>query len=645
MSVLQNAIYITIFHFFFVSTLVFAESLPLEVYGKLPDKSMLRISPDASKIAYRSVTEDGDAVIIIDLQKKRLLGGINVSEIDPRDIYFVNENQLILVASEDKKILGYRGEHRVSTAFVFDIDSKELRQLLVPGRGIYEAQTGLGRVSGLSPDGKYLYMPAYSGKHHDDLTYDLMRVNLTRKGTPRKHKRGRLDAIDYFVDASGEVLARERFDEFDDLHRVESMIDDEWREIYREETPYITKSIVGVTPTGDALVVLAENDEGFSSYYAMNLTNGEITGPLFNREDADIEAVLTDINRVVYGVRYSGFKPSYGFFDKALDNKLKAIAKAMPENTFTIVDFTENFNHIVFKVDGDGAAGEYFLYGGGEFVYLTSSRKLVTSEFVNQVIEYEYMARDGLKIPSLLTVPTSANGNLQKMPAIMLPHGGPESYDRIHFHWLAQYFASRGYVVIQPQFRGSAGFGAEFTRKGRGEWGKKMMDDLEDAVADLAQQGIIDPNKVCIAGISYGGYAAIAGATFTPDLYKCAISVNGISDVKLMMSRERRDHGKRSSVVAYWQDVIKNNSEDSELMEKISPINYAEKVKIPVLLIHGEKDLIVDVEQSENMFEKLKDANKDVTFVELPDENHYLRNNSTRLQALKAIDTFISKHL
>lgn len=616
----------------------------LEAFGSLPDKGMVRVSPSGSKIAYRSTTKESDAIMVLDLEKKSILGGIDVSQIDPRHAYFINEEQLILVASEDKKFLGYRGEHRVSSAFVFDIESKEIRQLLIPGRGIFEAQTGLGVVSGISPDGKHLYMPAYTGPHRNDISYDLMRVSLTSKKTPRKHKRGKIDAIDYFVDAEGKVLARERFDQHDDIHRIESYIDDEWREIYRQETPYITKGFVGVTPNGDALVMVTENEDGFDAYYSMSLSTGEITGPIFEKKGADIERVLTDINRVVYGVQYSGFFPSYDFFDEKLDKKLDAIAKAMPGNTFHIEDFNEGFNHIVFNVQGEGAAGEYFLYGGGEFSYLASSRKSILAEDVNQVIPYEYKARDGLVIPSLLTVPNSANGQLQNLPAVMLPHGGPESYDKLGFHWLAQYFASKGYVVIQPQFRGSAGFGSEFTLKGRGEWGHKMQDDLTDAVADLVSQKIVDPKKVCIVGLSYGGYAALAGATFTPDLFQCAIAINGVSDVELLMSRERRDHGKRSSIIAYMNDLLKTGR-DSDWLEAVSPINHADKITIPVLLIHGEKDMIVDVEQSQNMSEKLKKLGKEVTYVELPDENHFLHANITRLQALQAIDKFIVKYL
>ncbi|WP_111977211.1 alpha/beta hydrolase family protein [Algibacillus agarilyticus] len=619
--------------------------LPLENYGALPNTAMMRVSPNMQRIAYRASSADKDLVVVYNMQEKKTLGAFDISQINPNHMYFISDDKLILVASEYKKLHGYRGKHDVSSAFVYDIKEKELRQLLTPGYGIYRGQTGLGSIVGLSPDKRYAYMPAYVGKDGTNPSYDLLRVDLTKKREPRRFKKGNSDVVDWFVDNQGNTLARERYNNKENRHTVEAWRNDEWHKIFFEETEYRNKSFVGVTPDRQSLVMLGySNKTDNSAYFTMSLKDGTISEPIFGREDASVAQVFTDINRVVKGVRYSGFKPSYGFFDKKLDKTIKAIQAAMPNNSIKIVDHDESWSSLVFYLEGEGSSGDFILYKDGSFSFLASARKSITPDFVNPVIEYTYKARDGLAIPTLLTYPAKLVKK-DNLPAILMPHGGPASYDRYGFNWKAQYFASRGYLVIQPQFRGSSGFGSTHLEKGHGEWGGKMQDDLTDAITHLSAKGKIDPKKVCIVGSSYGGYAALAGAAFTPELYKCVVSVNGVSDVKEMLKTEKRDHGSDHWVVAYWENNIAEGQDSDEFLESISPINFAEKIQAPVLLIHGEDDSIVPYSQSDDMFDELEDFDKDVTLIELEDEGHHLRSYTTRLQALKEIDKFVTKHM
>jgi len=293
--------------------------------------------------------------------------------------------------------------------------------------------------------------------------------------------------------------------------------------------------------------------------------------------------------------------------------------------------------------DGDGNSGQFIRYHKSKLDLLAHARPKITSEQVNRVQEISYKARDGLAIPTLLTVPN--NTPLVNLPAIMMPHGGPEAYDKISFDWLAQYFSGQGYLVIQPQFRGSKGFGNDHLLKGRGEWGRKMQDDLTDAVNFLAEEGKVDAKRVCIVGASYGGYAALAGAAFTPDVYKCVVSINGVSDIPRMLKDDRRRYGRNHWVVSYWDKVISNGKLERNHLKKISPINAIDSINAPVLLIHGEHDLIVPFNQSDNMFDEMEDAGKQVTFVELEDGNHHLSNAENRAKALEAIDKFVKQHL
>ena len=611
--------------------------IPLEVFGELPNTSMMTVSPSGQRLGYR-VTRDGkDMFVIYDREKKSLVGGLSISEIRPDYAYFTSDDYVILVASDNKKLWGFKGRHDVSAAFSYSIADNKVRQLLIAGEGIYEGQTALGRVVGRSNDGNFLYMPAW----YDTGSFALMKKRLDAKRIPRKIGRGAADATDYFV-FNDQPIARERFNNEDDLHRIDARVDNEWVTVFEEKTNIPKRNFVGVTQTGKELVFLAYNNDRVG-YYTMSLQDGSVTGPLFAQPDKSVEYVIKDINRIVYGVRYSGFRPSYDFFDKSVATVISGLIEQLPDYSVTIEDFSSDWKHILLSLDGIDSPKDYYLYTDGGLKFITSSRSNMPTDRIAQVLNIEIKARDGLKIPTLLTVPLVEE--VKNLPAIMLPHGGPESYDKIRFDWLAQYFASRGYLVIQPQFRGSDGFGWEFKSKGRGEWGRKMQDDLTDALKTLVKSGYVDENKVCIVGASYGGYAALAGATFTPDLYQCAVSINGVADVERMMKDEKRERSAQHRVYEYWQKVIADGTFDNNHLAAISPITHVDKVQVPILLIHGERDEVVPEHQSEYMYDALKDADKDAEFITLDEGDHYMSSGKNRLQALKAIDAFITKHL
>ena len=237
---------------------------------------------------------------------------------------------------------------------------------------------------------------------------------------------------------------------------------------------------------------------------------------------------------------------------------------------------------------------------------------------------------------------------MKNLPAVVYPHGGPRGYDRISFDSFAQALASAGYMVIQPQFRGSSGFGAKHMTAGSGEWGRKMQDDITDTVKALSEKGLIDPQKVCIVGMSYGGYAALAGGAFTPDLYKCVVSINGVANLVDMYQHEKFEHGQHHEVVTYLEMQFAANAGgevDKALMKARSPDSHAANFVAPVLLIHGENDKVVPFKQSESMRAALHKHKKQVELIELKGDNHNLVNNETSIAALRATVDFVNAHL
>lgn len=552
----------------------------------------------------------------------------------------MNENTLVLVATQNIRLRGYRGRHNASWAYAFNIKENKIFPLLTQGKGIYEGQVNLGKVVGVSPDRKSVYMPAY----FTEGAYGLFRVSLEKEKKPRRLVRGTHDTRDYFMNTKGEIIARERMNNHKNLHIIEARVDDEWVEIFREKTEIPTKSFNGVTSDQAYLVFSSYmGNTGRLAYYKMAIAEGTIEGPIFSQENKDVESVLLDLNRTVYGVRYSGFTPSYEFFDNKLNARMRGMTQALPDNYISISDFTPDWSSIMFYIDGQTSSGDYFLYRGGKLNYISSLRPDIPEDAVNPVEEYQYKTRDGYSIPTLLTLPKAAVQ--KKLPAIVLPHGGPESYDDKRFDYLAQYFASQGYLVIQPQFRGSDGFGLKHRNLGHGQWGRRMQDNLTDALTSLVSEGTVDKDRVCIVGASYGGYAALAGAAYTPDLYKCAVSINGVADVEAMLKQEKRDYGSDHWVVSYWKKLLEDGEFSQQHLAKISPINYVKNITTPVLLIHGTRDKVVPFSQSEDFHEEMEDAGKEVKLVELKRGDHHLSNADNRMEAMKAIHEFVKKHI
>jgi dipeptidyl aminopeptidase/acylaminoacyl peptidase len=446
----------------------------------------------------------------------------------------------------------------------------------------------------------------------------------------------------WFADRQGNVRIGEHYD--DKARKVTYKILDSatnkwvvaWEYVVFDE-PDI--SIAGFGSNPNELYIFADH-EGRQALYKVDLSKPGFPRELMLSDDSyDVSGrlIYSHAHKEVVGLYYNDGSSRSVFWNKEFQAFQGGLDKALPDTRNYIVNMSADARKYVLYTTNATNPGTY-MYGDRDAKTLTHLANRYPELTEDVLIEKEtrrYKARDGLELEGFLSLPkTFAN---KPTATIILPHGGPMSEDGKEFDMFSTFMANRGYVVFQPNFRGSSGYGHDFMMQAVGGYGLEMQDDLEDAVKYLVDEKIADPKKVCIVGASYGGYAALMGATKTPDLFQCAVSFAGMSDLVKMSNRFRYFTNKNTA--------RKQFGEDKSQLKETSPVNMAERVKIPILLIHGDDDTSVPVEQSRVMARALKKHGKPHEYIELEEGTHYLDYLPHRQQTFEAMEKFLQTHL
>ena len=544
---------------------------PIEAYGELPSIRSVTISPDGEHYAFLLSEGELEKLAVFKMGEGAI-GAVNTANIKARSIEFFSNEHIILRASRTINSVYVRNEYEHSGAYSLNISEFKIHQLLNKADGLYFAQSGLGRIIGSHTDENTVLMPAYtgSGRHPP---YSLLRVKL-RAQDAHSFARGTSDTIDWFVTPDGTRIIREELDDSKNSYAIQVKSSGRWETIFEDEdasSPPI--NLMGFNPGGDALIIAYEDENGLSALYELGF-DGTISDAIISQEGKQIESVILDRNRIIHGVRYAGLQPEHEMFDASLTVSIRRIEEQFSGNSVFIESWTDDWSKVILFVTGGDTAGMYLILDTSNVSLLKigAARARVSDNEVAVINKIEYQARDGLALNGILTMPSGPQALSNNSPMIVMPHGGPASHDTIRFDYLAQYFASRGYLIFQPNFRGSTGFGDDFLAAGDGEWGGKMQDDITDGVEGIIEAGLADRERICIMGASYGGYAALAGGAFTPDLYKCVISIAGVSDLPKMLIDERRQHGKNDWAYEYWERVIGDPREQREKLRSVSPL-------------------------------------------------------------------------
>jgi dipeptidyl aminopeptidase/acylaminoacyl peptidase len=625
-----------------------AAAPPLDAYGALPAIDMVSLSPSGERFALvaRSGEERKLYVRRID-GTAEVVAPIGVAKV--RDIEWAGDDHLILIVSstiyapvyglarqewasaitvnlkthESKMVFnksnqlidavfGWYGVAKIDgrwNAFVGGISIDQARRQMGSGGA---AQPGLYRVD--LDTGEYrLVEPAFSGRTGWVVGADG--VVIARGGVDA---RGRTFTLIAGPRGSDPVLVRAEADNDSDS------------EIGLQGAGRSPGAFVIAERTEDD-VVAREFKPGGPPEGEVLLRGGNSARPL---TDAETGLLIGSTTLGGEGVQ---------LFDPALQRRVTAARKAFPGRRASLVSYGRGLDRMVVLTDGPEDSGTYWLVDIAQksAVPIGQVRPEIKPADVGPMRMFAYKAADGLAMEGVLTLPPGAAA--KNLPLVVLPHGGPlVPGDRPGFDWWAQAFASRGYAVLQPNYRGTLGYGQAFRSAAFGQFGGKMQTDLSDGVAALAAQGLIDPKRVCIVGASYGGYAALAGVTVQQGAYRCAVSVSGLSDVGRFVTWVGARQGPDRRVSNFWRALF--GTSRGVDVNSISPIRRVAAADAPILLIHGKDDSVVPVEQSQAMERALRQAGKPVELVVMDGEDHWLSREATRQTMLRSAVAFVEKN-
>ena len=396
-----------------------------------------------------------------------------------------------------------------------------------------------------------------------------------------------------------------------------------WKRVWRQSIEQ-ARSFFWIAPTerpGVALVAARLDGEDVMSIRELDLESLAFGPPKASRVGLDVSAPVLDAKGDFLGALYHAPRAQYDFVDAGMAAHHQAMNKFFDDECNVILGTTDRArNRFVVHVTGPREPGAWYLYdkGARNFAYI-GSRTGMETDRLGPIEVLSVPTRDGAVIEAFLTVPPSRLPG----PLVALVHGGPEVRDTYDWDRQAQVLAAQGWWVVQPNFRGSGGFGKAFAREGYRRWGERMQEDVEDAVAHAVRSHGLAGDRVAIMGSSYGGYAALMGAVRRPELYKAAISICGVGDPGDMLDYERReDDSPDSYVFKLWVDRIGDPQVDHAMIAAASPRRRAAEIACPVLLVHGEDDAVVPVHQSRRMKDALRAAGKSVEYLEVADAGH-----------------------
>ncbi len=624
--------------------------LSVENFSKGDEFSRVTISPDGNYIAAIKKHEGKNSLIIVDTAKFAVTHAVAFpGNAQVGEYHWVNNERVILEkeylkgwqdtpiyhgelfavnvdGSRPKYVIGYHGEQQTGSRLKKQTPVKGTSYLLDP----------------LIHDERKVLVVTYPWTATNEPTTIVYEVDVYR-GLRTLVTRSPAPLGRFLTDHDGNVrIAVSSDDYLNATIHVREAAGGFWKKLDLEDVNYSDITLRAFDKSGESVYATASKGGEAESLIKINLKTKEVTKIFQDKQVSPKSIWVDEISKELFAIETEADYPSYSFVDSdsAKSQRLKDLLGALPGSQVQLISSTEDDTKNIIFASSDINPGQYYLYDAksNKLRVLFSTREWINQDDMAQTMPIRFKSRDGLTILAYLTIP---NGMAEKnLPLVVMPHGGPIARDYWGYDPEVQMLANRGMAVLKVNFRGSEGFGMTFQAAGYREWGRNVQHDIIDAVKLLIKDGTVDKDNICIMGASFGGYSALQSAIIEPEMFKCAIGLMGVYDLPLMY--EEGDTQAHSRGVNYLKKVI---GTDEKELKAFSPTYNIEKLKAPVLIVHGGEDERAPIEQAESLEAALKKAKHPFEIIILDDEGHGFYKEEHRTLYYKKVLAFLDEHL
>lgn len=636
--------------FFFCITTQLAwakpSEIPLKNFFRNPDFSSLQLSPDGKHIAVISPVNERRNLVLMDsdgLKNVRPITGLRKQNVG--GYFWANNKDIIFTMDAD-------GKEAVSIYRV-DTSKKKPKIELLVGAKVSKAGIRTASVVHQLPNDPEHIIVQFNAR--DVKAPDLYKLPITSRWSEKRGKNPKMQLIaqnpgdvqGWLLDHDGEVRGAVSLKGVKSTFHYKNKGEKDFTVL--RTTHALAENITPLVFDYDnkTLFVTSNIGRDKTAIYEFDPKLNKLGKLIFANDNVDVSNLLmSDKQEKILGVRYMDEYPQVVYFDKTTEQLMKGLADAFPGKKVNLTSSSKDEMLNIVLVNNDNDPGNYYLYDlkNNKLVHLLEVMKGLHPNELVSMKPITFTSRDGLTIHGYLSLPQNAKG--KRVPLIVNPHGGPFGVrDNWGYNPEHQFFASRGYATVQVNYRGSGGYGREFEQAGYGgKWGAEMQNDLTDAIKYLVKEGIVDPERVCIYGASYGGYATMAGLTFTPELYKCGINYVGVTDIGLLYTSMKKSWEPAKELMK----LQIGDPEDKELMNRMSPLAHVDKIVAPLMIVQGAQDPRVVKQHATDLRSALKDRGiilSEDEWIMKKDEGHGFRKVENRLELYTKMEKFLAKHL
>ena len=598
-----------------------------------PEKAYFRLSEDGKTLGFmKPVSVDG-APRRLNVFVQKLDGSEPVGD----------ARRLTAETARDISIYSWKGSNRI--LYVKDFGGDENFHVVA-------VDVVTGKVTDLTPGDKVraeIINPLPDDPHHilvshnrrDPQVFDVVRIDL-RTGKETLVAKNPGDIVAWGTDHAGRLRLAFKSEGLNSVVLYRADERSEFKPIIT--TDYKTEVEVPVfTADNKRLYAISNRGRDKKALVTIDPARPDVESVVFIHPEVDLGGVTwSRLKKKLTDASYVTAKIERRFFDPATEALYQRIAAKVPGMEVTLQSGTKAEDKFIVAASSDRTPGGRYIYDAraNTMTLLAEINPKIAASDMAPMKPINYKSRDGLTIHGYLTLPVGREA--KSLPCVINPHGGPWARDIWGYNPEVQFLANRGYCVLQLNFRGSTGYGRQFWEASFGQWGLKMQDDITDGVNWLIQEGVADAKRVGIYGASYGGYATLAGVTFTPDLYAAAVNYVGVSNLFTFMN----------TIPPYWKpllpkfyEMVGNPERDKERLTRTSPALNADKIKTPLLVVQGARDPRVNKAESDQMVAALKARGIDVPYMVKENEGHGFRNEENQYEFYGAMESFLAKHL